>query len=365
MPHKLKVRRKLKVTEVSACHSPANPGSSIALWKSNDLQETTMPDFASLFLAFELVAKLGKDDPMFKEGASTFDDVDQAAQVWSLLNSLNESVQSIMMSADAGDRTALILQTVKEFALAVKGRVKKEENVDKAVLEAIKKQITSIKDPEVQKSLEILVKAVEENVTTPEKVAKELVAALKKVEDLVIANKELEEKLKKDDEDLDKDKLDKSKLPPEVQKALDDQDVLLKKAQEESKANADKLAKMEDEAVQKSITTALDGLTFVAKEAQEEFIKKLKGMDAETRTLVIGELTKADTVAKANDTLLKSLGSDTPATGSSAREKIKEVAKTIREANPSLSEHQAMGKAWEMSPDLKKQYDEERTAAQK
>lgn len=153
-----------------------------------------------------------------------------------------------------------------------------------------------------------------------------------------------------DDTDVDPIEKALSELPDELADLVKGQKERLEKAEEALEAQ--RIAKANEEWVAKA--RAVDGLIDNAEEfgSQLREVAEINSDLADTLVKVLE--TANERFSKAD--LYKELGAGaSPVTGS-AEEKVQAIAKSLREADPKLSQEQAETEAWERNPELYDQH---------
>lgn len=150
-----------------------------------------------------------------------------------------------------------------------------------------------------------------------------------------------------------------SELPPEVAEIVKSQRSRLEKAEEA--LEKERIEKANEQWVAKA--RSIDGLI----DDPNEFGSQLREV-AEINEDLADDLVKVLSAASerfAKADLYKELGRGAGAVTGSAEEKVHQIAKSLIEADPKLTEEQAMAEAWERNPDLYEEHVSERRASLK
>lgn len=179
---------------------------------------------------------------------------------------------------------------------------------------------------------------------------------------------DIEERLEKAEADLaaangnpDDDPIEKalSELPAEVADLVKSQRTRLEKAEEA--LERERIEKANEQWIAKA--RSMDGLI----DDPNEFGSQLREV-AEINEDLAENLVKVLSAASerfAKADLYKEIGRGAGAVTGSAEEKVHQIAKSLREADPKLTEEQAMAEAWERNPDLYEEHVNERRASLK
>jgi hypothetical protein len=307
----------LRIKECSLVDVPANPGARVALFKRDDEGHEGMENMHSA----EMPMSGRKKKPMKKEEAQ------------GLLEKLRHYLGLDEESVAQDERTEKAAEGGN--ADSEVARKTQESNQPGGLNMADQTADLAKRLGELEKSVETLTKERDE--------------ARKEVETLKVAKADP----KKAEEDMLKS------LPAELRQRVE-------KAEAESRATAERLAKIEDERANDAFIAKAQAFKGIVK--PEEFgptLRKIAKTDAALAEAVEkalatanGQIEAARKQARAFDELGRSGGGD----GTSAVEKVDAAARELMAKDAKLTEATARAQVWKSNPDLAKQYTEERRA---
>lgn len=336
--------KNVKLNEVSFVGKGDNKGAHILLVKNHPSKIVALgkeykgKDKAALLKEW-IEEETSKVDTLFKEEevalfADLLSDKTIRDQVWSMVWMLEDSICNIMCDESGKDKGTLIATTVDQF----------------------KEAITSLTKNNPEGGEEDMKKTVEE-------LEKELEVVTKERDDLKKANETLtgeKSALEKERDDLKKaqapeDNIDKSALPENVRKHLEEQERI-------NKENADAIALMKEEAITKDCESIAKEIPSISAEGVDvvKTLATLKKSHPDLFKSVHGLLKTADARIKEGGLFKeKGAGSD-PNVGATAYDQLVAKAKALQGATPGLSFEKAFDKVYGQEHDLRKQYNSER-----
>lgn len=350
--------KNLNIKKVDLVEEGANPKAKVNLFKSKEISVKKQSESFG--------------DKM-KERAKS----DIYSQIWQFTEALSCSLIDILRDNDSKEKVSLMNKSLAEFygaaglAIEAWGNGKLTEYI--------------VSDTEVSKETTNIMKSIISDIIKKEKEIKKGDEDDMKLEDLdtsklsdeekaqlkAIAEKAgiVEKNVKTEDEKGDKSKKD---IQKEANKTTDEdvnkgvnkdtggEDIykgLHPAVAEELKS----LRKSRDEAEMKELTSVAKKYEIIGKKPEEltPLLKSLKDAGGTAYNDMINVLDVAfETVEKSG--IFKEIGSNGHATGESTTiAKAKAIADDIKKGNPSMSEEQAMAKAWETHPELMEEYDNE------
>lgn len=223
-----------------------------------------------------------------------------------------DAFSSVLDDENVKDKQSAVVQITEEFLQALNDIKNKQEG--------------SVEKEELQKKLEELQKQLDEKSAKVDEVTKEL-EALKKTE-----QKE--------------EGIDKSALPEDVRKKMDEMEAV-------TKAYAEKIAKMEAESIHKALVEKCAQIEYVGK--KEDLAEILKGVDSEKADAIFAIFKTANDRIKESN-LFKEFGTSAGTSAKSASEQLEKIADELRKEDATLTKEQALVKAYDKHPELVKQY---------
>lgn len=310
----------LKVNEVSLVDEPANPGAHVLLFKNKGetvgkLPLAPLPEFKKA-----LVVELAKLDlwGVTTDDAKTYEQLRSSAEVSEMIDVLAQSLRSIIADSEtpADQRVSMVSQSLSEFQQAVAGVDLTSGQEDTQTQEPATEPTQTPTTPEEEVTM---------TTTQPKQpVAEPTTKAVEPVLD---------------------DAVNKAIAP--LQKQLADQAAIIKSFQDKE-AHQVALSKARELSV--GLVTDEEKLAGIVKALSPEQVTHL------------GEILKAAAEQAKLASVLEKRGSLTVIAGG-AVEQAKNLASDIRKANPSLTEQQALTKAYEINPGLYEKVAAEEKAA--
>lgn len=393
-PKKTKLR-KLEVNSVDLVPAGANPEAHINLFKGKE-EHPTWSRFVDLVKkSFGMdegeIESVYKEHLSYEEAKAKYDRRKSFEQIgcelWDYTSALRESLESIVNdSIDGAEKERLMMQSVSEFNEAINMSI--PEWADGR--QALKK---SLAEDEVKLYKQMEIQALEDRIAVlkeSEEYRSESEAEDEDEEDEaefedtdeMPETEDGEEVAEEEEEETDM-KINKGLLTADEQATLE---ALIMKAESDEEGrplNATEVEENEEEMVEDAVRDseelsrvkaeneelkkmlAMTELTGIAKSYDvlgkdpEELAKSLYTMkqagmyDEYIEALDIAKAAKEKTDA----TLFTEIGKSRDGVACGVEEKIARAAAEIRKADPSMSQVQAIAKAWELNPDLIREYD--------
>lgn len=290
---------KVVLNEVSFVGAGDNPEAHVVLLK------TKVP---------EIVNKVCK--AFVNKEMKTFNEILQENEVRETLYEYKWAWQdafcSVIDDENIKDKQSAIVQITEEFLQALNDIKNKQED--------------SVTTEELQKQIEELQKQLDEKSAKVDEVTKEL-EALKKTEE------------KEED-------IDKSALPEDVRKRMDEMEAVTKAALAE-------VALMKAEAIHKALVEKCATVEYVGK--KEDLAEILKDLDS-AKADAIFDVFKTINERLKTSNLFKEFGATAGVGEKTASEQLDKIADDIRKEDTTLTKEQALAKAYDKNPELVKQY---------